>query len=93
MVVKHDSGHASRLEYAPGLLQTTRRVGTVVHDSVRINDIERVVRKGEALGVSLVEVWPEAGQFTPITVRNDSIVCRVDTVQWSLFKYEYPVLV
>ncbi len=34
----------------------------------------------------------KAGQFSPITVRNDSIVCRVDAVQWSLFKYEYPLL-
>ena len=34
----------------------------------------------------------EAGKFTPITVRDDSIVCRIDTVQWSLFKYEYPLL-
>jgi hypothetical protein len=30
----------------------------------------------------------DAGKFTPITVRDDSIVCRIDTVQWSLFKYE-----
>ena len=34
----------------------------------------------------------KAGQFSPITVRNDSIVCRVDAVQWSLFKYAYPLL-
>ena len=34
----------------------------------------------------------EAGRFSPITVRNDSIVCRVDAVQWSLFRYEYPLL-
>lgn len=34
----------------------------------------------------------KAGRFSPITVRNDSIVCRVDAVQWSLFKYEYPLL-
>ena len=34
----------------------------------------------------------EAGQFTPITVRDDSILCRIDTVQWSLFRYEYPLL-
>jgi hypothetical protein len=33
----------------------------------------------------------KAGHFSPITVRNDSIVCRVDTVQWNLFKYEYPL--
>lgn len=34
----------------------------------------------------------EAGHFSPITVRDDSIVCRVDAVQWSLFRYEYPLL-
>jgi hypothetical protein len=34
----------------------------------------------------------EAGRFAPITVRDDSIVCRIDSVQWSLFKYEYPLL-
>jgi len=34
----------------------------------------------------------KAGEFSPITVRDDSIVCRVDAVQWSLFKYEYPLL-
>lgn len=34
----------------------------------------------------------EAGQFRPITVRDDSIVCRIDTVQWSLFRYEYLLL-
>lgn len=34
----------------------------------------------------------QTGKFSPITVRDDSIVCRIDTVQWSLFKYEYPLL-
>ena len=34
----------------------------------------------------------KAGQFSPITVRDDSIVCTVDAVQWSLFRYEYPLL-
>ncbi len=34
----------------------------------------------------------QAGRFSPITVRDDSIVCRIDTVQWSLFRYEYPLL-
>jgi hypothetical protein len=33
-----------------------------------------------------------AGSFTPITVRNDTVVCRIDQVQWSLFKYEYPLV-
>ena len=34
----------------------------------------------------------EAGPFAPVTVRDDSIVCRIDAVQWSLFRYEYPLL-
>ena len=33
-----------------------------------------------------------AGTFSPITVRDDSIVCRIDRVQWSLFRYEYPLV-
>ena len=34
----------------------------------------------------------DAGRFEPITVRDDSIVCSIDSVQWSLFRYEYPLL-
>ena len=34
----------------------------------------------------------EAGHFEPITVRDDSVVCSIDAVQWSLFRYEYPLM-
>ena len=34
----------------------------------------------------------EAGAFGPISVRDDSIVCTIDEVQWSLFKYDYALL-
>jgi hypothetical protein len=33
-----------------------------------------------------------AGRFAPITVQDDSIVCRIDDVQWSLFRYDYELL-
>ncbi len=41
------------------------------------------------------ELRPElsrAGSFMPINVRDNSIVCRIDAVQWSLFKYDYPLV-
>ena len=34
----------------------------------------------------------EAGAFGPISVSDDSIVCTIDEVQWSLFKYDYALL-
>jgi hypothetical protein len=33
-----------------------------------------------------------AGRFEPIAIRDDSVVCLVDDVKWSLFRYEYPLL-
>lgn len=34
----------------------------------------------------------KASSFSPITLRNDTVVCRIGQVQWSLFKYEYPLV-
>ncbi len=34
----------------------------------------------------------KSGLFVPITVRDNSIVCRIDEVQWSLFQYSYPLV-
>jgi hypothetical protein len=34
----------------------------------------------------------KAGSFTPITLRDDTVVCSIDQVQWSLFKYQYPLI-
>lgn len=44
------------------------------------------------LAEELRDELQRAGSFTPITIRNDTAVCRIDQVQWSLFKYQYPLV-
>lgn len=40
-----------------------------------------------------IEVLSQLGIFVPIDIKDNSIVCQIDNVQFSLFKYRYPLLV
>lgn len=40
----------------------------------------------------LTEALGQLGPFVPIDVKNNSLVCKINEVQFSLFKYGYPLL-
>ncbi|ODS30696.1 MAG: hypothetical protein SCARUB_04193 [Candidatus Scalindua rubra] len=44
------------------------------------------------LAAPLSEALNQLGPYVPIDVKNNSLVCKVKEVQFSLFKYGYPLL-
>lgn len=46
----------------------------------------------EFLAGPLTEDLTRLGSFVPIDVKNNSLVCKINEVQFSLFKYGYPLI-
>lgn len=44
------------------------------------------------LATPLIEDLTQLGPYVPIDVKNNSLVCKVTEVQFSLFNYRYPLL-
>jgi DNA-directed RNA polymerase specialized sigma24 family protein len=51
VVIQHDSCLSPRLEYSPSFTEAAVRVGTVVHNTVRVDHIERIVQEGKVFRI------------------------------------------
>jgi len=63
VVVDHDAKCPSGLENSPGLTDTLRGVGTVMHHAVGVHDVESVLRKRQVLGIGDAQIGRAAGHL------------------------------
>lgn len=67
MVIDHDPALASGLQHAQGFSDALICIRTVMHNAVRVHDVEEIVGEGELFGVGDAEVGLIAGLLTTLT--------------------------
>ncbi len=63
MAIDHDAQRAAGLQYAARLANAPSRIGAVMHDPIRIDNVESIIGKGQMLGIGLAQIGYITRQF------------------------------